>query len=454
MQSVESVACVHCVWSSYLTLKEVSQWCRGSTFLHRSFLDALATWVNAYSCRVRGMWEDGWMRALLFVRKHCPQNVNVPPVLTTRVAICSRLHQYMQDGKNAICGSFALHAAEQLVVHRSPTWQPNDIDFYITRDDGCAIVVDVLLQLAMCDNIVVLMEPAPTANKGVENSDILVDNVDNVDNAHHLNLKTIRTGINQILNNVKMSPERVPDESVRLRQSVQHLVLYDKHYQFHLLDVMVNGCVKLSFIFSNAQESITDVLESFDISVCKVALVATTQHRAFQFVMKPHVHDDIQKRICCGARNEFSSTNKKVDERLCKYINRGYTSVTHRCICNRRCKGVYENCACIGQFRSYEHCDCASLECCKRHIYRPATQRYYSFTPLLPSSAKHCGCGHWCERHSLQCCQCVDTRPEPRRHSIFVDDGTEPNEEYTSTIHRWVTHTSSYCALCRWDYTM
>ena len=422
--------------TTFLTLRELCYVSRTHHAAAASFIDCLGLWVCAHKERVSGVWESGWMRAVTVLRAvH-------PPSLRSLGLRAHVLHSIMEclaphtlTGYNAVCGSFALHMAEHTIGRCRPQWTPNDIDFFITQPEGNALVCSVLCSLIENHHHVSLIDRCHHTSTGNDR--------DTAGVYQRVMSRHIHTANAFFRQQKACGVETAECTRAKVRTLVDNLTTVDSYYQFHLLDVLVDDTVMLSFIV-NENCVIDDLMGGFDISVCQVALSAGPS--GFEARMKPWVREDICKKRCCGAPNTFCTNRHKVNERLKKYARRGYAVVQSRCLCNKRCKGDYTQCVCIGHFHSNEGCDCASGECCKQKIYRPAPQRYYNYQPPTRSPHTRKRCGHDCEREGKVCCQCVDTRDVP---------GEAPsNHEPTNTIHQWVNHTQHYCKRCKWDYTL
>lgn len=103
--------------------------------------------------RPHGMWTDGWFQTVEYIHNTKPFLLHhLSKYEYTLYTILHALHPYSKwvhpyGLQNAVCGSFALRAAEYKIHNISPQWTPGDINFFITQNNALHIVVEILASL-------------------------------------------------------------------------------------------------------------------------------------------------------------------------------------------------------------------------------------------------------------------------------------------------------------------
>ena len=414
----------------FLGEHEIQQWplinvrCKRTSYLVLRFFAGLDD---------AGIWKRGWMKVMSYIHRVHPtelrtmSNYNLCMYRMMKV-----LKPYLSD-HISICGSFALYVAERK-LHRRPTWTPGDIDLFLTTMNSLHTTTDILIDLvhAGC-RVDVVQRREDVSMKSIGENYLQADRERLVVNTNSALAMVYAHG------NSKPYSQRCRHQVYRYIQSVvSHPP--DSNYQFHLMDVRVDGEVNLSFILAEIHNGIPSVLNSFDLSICKVA-IQTDYNGELMVCMKPWVKEHLLKKICTGMRNTQHQDDTKLKQRISKYAARGYRFVGQRCVCNRECNGNLDQCNCYGFIGNTERGACESSECCKQLLCRPYDQRYYAYQPPKGSLATRKACGHWCDLwNEMECCQCMDRRTDA--------------EAYVSTLDTvdcyWMGRSWDYCRSCKW----
>lgn len=309
------------------------------------------------------MWRSGWFRAAAWFQARYPK------VFSTRLSrrdmavyrTMRALHPHLSDTAG-VCGSFALHVAEQQMhPARARRWTPGDIDLFLAGEDGLRKTADILMGLKRrgCG-----LELIRRASGEANTSGALPDT------RRALSRQPAASEVIEFLRapHTHTQPHACRRTHRRLEHTLRRIVEHphtDSHYKFGLLDVCVDGELILSFVLCAKHPDIVQAMAEFDLSVCRMAL-QTDATDEFVVHMAPCVERDFHLGRCSGLPLTAAAC-PKLRSRVKKYADRGYRFVGNRCACEGMCGGSSRTCPCAGRELPWltPPGNCTSAGCCR-----------------------------------------------------------------------------------------